>query len=101
MGKKRADAYAWYRPVPSTKRLLVDTAPYLKLKSEQALLVLESIDKKEASARGKRLGKGSSPLTQEEIEFRERLRKQVRLLNRKGKYAREIGGGLYGHHCIH
>ena len=94
MGNKWADAFTWYCPVASTKRLLLDLVPFLRLKGKQAQLVLEFIDNKNAFARGKRKGRGgSSPLTQKEIAFRERLRSQVRLLNRKGKYARSHGGG--------
>lgn len=94
MGKKWADAFTWYCPMSSTKQLLLDLLPYLRLKNRQANLVLEFIDNKKAFARGKRKGRGgSSPLTEEEIMFRERLRRQVRLLNRKGKYARTEGGG--------
>lgn len=94
MGNKWADAYNWYCPISSTKPLLLDLGPYLRLKDRQASLVLEFIDKKKAFARGKRRGRGrSSPLTREEIEFRERLRNEVRLLNRKGKYAHAVGGG--------
>ena len=94
MGKNWADSYTWYCPVSSTKQLLQDLLPYLRLKNKQAILVLEFIGNKKAFARGKRMGRGgSSPLTKEEIAFRERLRRQVRLLNSKGKFARAEGGG--------
>ena len=94
MGKRWADAYHWYCPISSTEQLLLDLLPFLRLKTRQSSLVLEFIGKKKAFARGKRKGRGgSSPLTEEEIEFRERLRREVRLLNRKGKYARTEGGG--------
>ena len=94
MGGKWADQYQWYCPISSTKRFLLDILPYLRLKKKQAILVLEFIQNKKAFARGKRMGRGgSSPLTQEEIDFRERLRRRVRLLNKKGKYARSGGGG--------
>ncbi|HMD79185.1 MAG TPA: hypothetical protein VKF39_04290, partial [Nitrososphaerales archaeon] len=89
LGKKWADAFNWYCPISSTKRLLLDLLPFLRLKKRQACLVIEFVDNKRAFARGKRKGRGgSSPLTKDEIAFRERLRRQVRLLNRKGKYAR-------------
>jgi len=77
----------------STRQFLLDVLPFLRLKARQARIVLRFIDKKHAFARGKRKGRGSSPLTEEEIAFRERLRSQVRLLNRKGRYARMYGGG--------
>ena len=94
MGNKWADAYTWQCPVSSTRRLLLDLLPYLRLKNRQAEIVLRFIDKKNAFARGKRKGRGgSSPLTAEEVEFRERLRSEVRLLNSKGKFARMQGGG--------
>jgi len=94
MGKNWADAYCWYCPISSTKQFLLDVLPYLRLKSRQANIVLQFIDKKRAFARGKRTGRGgSSPLTEEEISFRERLRSQVRSLNRKGRFARIHGGG--------
>jgi hypothetical protein len=94
MGNKWADSYAWYCPISSTKRLLQDVLPYLRLKNRQANIVLEFIAKKNGFARGKRKGRGgSSPLTREEIGFRERLRREVRLMNRKGKFARNNGGG--------
>ena len=94
MGIKWADAFTWYCPISSTRRFLLDIMPYLKLKRKQAELVVEFIENKRAFARGKRKGRGgSSPLNPEEIEFRERLRNQARLLNRKGKYSRSHGGG--------
>jgi hypothetical protein len=93
-GNKWADAYSWYCPVSTTKQLLTDLLPYLRLKTRQTSLVLEFIENKKAFARGKRKGRGgSSPLTGQEIAFRETLRRQVRLLNRKGKFARNEGGG--------
>ena len=93
-GEKWADQYQWYCPISSTRRFLLDILPYLRLKTRQANLVLEFIQNKNAFARGKRKGRGgSSPLTQQEIESRERLRRQVRLLNKKGKYARSGGDG--------
>jgi hypothetical protein len=92
-GIKWADAYSWQCPVSTTRRLLSELLPYLRLKNKQAELVIEFIDNKNAFARGKRKGRGgSSPLTQEEIAFRERLRSEVRMLNRKGKFARTNGG---------
>ena len=94
LGNKWADAYTWQCPVSTTKGMLLDLLPYLRLKNRQAEIVLRFIDKKSAFARGKRKGRrGSSPLTAKEIEFRERLRREVRLLNRKGKFARMQGGG--------
>ena len=94
MGRKWTDAFTWYCPISSTKQLLLDLRPYLRIKSKQAEIVLEFMDNKKAFARGKRRGKGgSSPLTQEETQFRERLRRQVMLLNRKGKFSRSNGGG--------
>jgi hypothetical protein len=94
MGNKWADAYDWYCPISSTKQFLLEMRPFLRIKARQAKIVLEFIDKKRAFPRGKRKGRGgSSPLTQKEIAFRERLRRQVRLLNTKGKFARTQGGG--------
>ena len=94
MGNKWADAYTWQCPVSTTRRFLTDLLPFLRLKNKQAEIVLQFIDNKNAFARGKRKRRGgSSPLTQGEIEFRERLRREVRLLNRKGKFARTHGGG--------
>jgi hypothetical protein len=93
-GIRWADAFKWYCPISSTKRLLLDLLPYLKIKNRQAIIVLEFIENKKGFARGKRKGRGgSSPLTRDEVEFRERLRRQVRLLNSKGKLARSGGGG--------
>ncbi|HYB45567.1 MAG TPA: hypothetical protein VEC92_03500 [Nitrososphaerales archaeon] len=94
-GRKWADAFAWYCPISSTKSFLTGLLPYMKLKDRQAKLVIDFIENKKAFARGRRLRRGgSSPLTQEEIDFRERLRAEVRLLNSKGKFARSHGGGL-------
>jgi hypothetical protein len=94
MGYKRADAYTWYCPVSSSKGLLADVLPFLRIKNRNDEIVLRFIANKKAFARGRRKGRGgSSPLTQEEIGFRERLRKEVRLQNRKGKFARTSGGG--------
>ena len=94
MGNKWADAYSWHCPISLTKRFLTDILPHLRLKTRQAEIVLEFIEKKRAFARGKRKGRGgSSPLTPAEIEFRERLRREVRILNTKGKFARANGGG--------
>lgn len=93
-GKKWADAYAWYCPMAGSRRFLMDLLPFLKLKGVQARIVLAFIDNKKAFARGKRVGRGgSSPLTGQEIAFRERLRTQVMVLNSKGKFARSQGGG--------
>ena len=94
MGIKWADAYDWQCPVSTTGQLLRDLLPFFRLKGKQARLVLEFIETKNAFARGKRSGRGgSSPLTEEEIAFREGLRRRVRLLNKKGKFARTEGGG--------
>ena len=94
MGIKWADGYVWQCPVSTTGQLLRDLLPFFRLKGKQARLVLEFIETKNAFARGKRSGRGgSSPLTEEEIAFREGLRRRVRLLNKKGKFARTEGGG--------
>ena len=88
-GLKWSDAYHWYCPVSSTKRLLLDTLRYFKLKRRQAELVLEFIEKRRTFARRNRNGKfGSAPFAKEEIEFRERLVVQVKALNSKGYFAR-------------
>lgn len=94
-GKNWADAYSWYCSITATKRFLTELLPYLRLKRPQAELVLQFISMKKSFARGKRRGRGgSSPLTEEEIVFREELRTKVRLLNSKGRFARSFGGGL-------
>lgn len=94
-GRKWADAYDWYCPVSSAEQLLVDVLPHLRIKRPQAEILLTFIRKKRAFERrfwpGR--GKGSAPLTAEEISFREDLRIQVQLLNQKGQRARQALAG--------
>ena len=90
-GLKWSDAFTWYCPVSSSKKFLEDVIPYLRLKRRQAELILDFIDNKNSFARGKRKGRGgSSPLTSEEISYREGLRRAVSQLNEKGRYARNL-----------
>lgn len=87
-GLKWSDAYTWYCPISSTKRLLLDSLNYFKLKRGQGELILEFLDKRRTFARRQRDGRfGSAGFSEEEIAFRERLRMQVRALNSKGFYA--------------
>jgi hypothetical protein len=91
-GKNWADAYDWYCPLRSATRLLTDILPYLRVKRQQAMLVLEFLATKKAFARNERRPSskrgGSAPLTGDEIAHRERLRLAVKRLNSKGQYAR-------------
>lgn len=90
---KWSDAFIWYCPVASSERLLTDLLRHLRLKKKQARLMLRFIHNKRAFDRqGKRVGRrGSLPLSPREIMFRERLRLQIRLLNRKGVLSRRQG----------
>ena len=89
-GTNWAEAYDWYCPVSSSERLLCDLLPYLRLKQEQAKILLEFIRSKKGFARKTNAGRntGSAPLTDEEINHREKLRVAVQLLNSKGTRAR-------------
>lgn len=86
-----ADAYTWYCSVSSSERFLIEMLPYLRLKGQQAKLILKFIKTKDGFNRVKRIGQahGSAPLSKKEIEHREKLRQQVHLLNSKGQDARK------------
>ncbi len=93
-GLKWSDAYNWYCPISSTKRLLLDTLNYFKLKRGQAELILQFLDKRRTFARRERYGRfGSAGFSEDEIKFREGLRMQIRALNSKGYYARHVSLG--------
>ncbi|MDA4134623.1 MAG: hypothetical protein OK441_03535 [Thaumarchaeota archaeon] len=88
-GVKWSDAYDWYCPISSTKRLLIDILDYLKLKRPQAELILEFLEKWKTFSRRERSGRfGSAGFTREEIEFREGCVRRAKALNSKGYFAR-------------
>lgn len=89
---KWANAYCWYCTVGRAKEFLEDILPYLRIKNDQARIILEFINTKNGFLRKKRLNKrgGSSPLSCDEINHREGLRLAVQGLNSKGQYARQI-----------
>ncbi|MEM0053705.1 MAG: LAGLIDADG family homing endonuclease [Nitrososphaeria archaeon] len=89
-GLKWRDAFDWYCPVFTSERFLIDVLPYLRLKYQQAEVLLEFLRTKQAFARKKRTSRGSAPLTDEEIAHRERLRLKVQALNKKGVYSRYL-----------
>ena len=88
-GLNWSDAYTWYCPISSVRRLLLDTLDYYRLKRGQAELILEFLDKRRPFARRRRDGRfGSAPFSKEEIAFREGLRERIHALNTKGFDAR-------------
>lgn len=92
-GLNWADAFDWCCPMSSSKRILSDLRPYLRLKSAQADIITDFIEKK-FPRKSLGVGKGSSPLSGEEIAYRERLRVSVHSLNKKGQDSRRQGGGF-------
>ena len=97
--KNWADSYTWHCPVSKAQQFLQCMLPYLKGKKEQASTLLRFIENKKSFKR-KCLGqgKGSAPLGEEEIHFRESLWVAIRLLNKKGQYSRSqrYGKEIYG-----
>jgi len=95
--KKWADSYSWYCPQLKIESFLGAVRWFLRAKREQAEIVLEFYRTKKSFKRhhGSVLGRlgGSAPLGSAEIAHRERLKRQVQLLNSKGQVARR-GGAL-------
>lgn len=88
-GAKWADAYMWYCPV-STQQLLIDELlPHLRLKADQARVIQEFLLTKHSFKREK-WGKGSAPLSTDEIRHRDGLRMRIHLLNKKGPDSRSL-----------
>lgn len=89
--KRWADAYTWYCPVSSSKKILGDILPFLVVKRSQAKIALEFVQHVTALdrtlIRDARNGRyiGAQHLTKEELSYREGLRLKMRLLNKKGK----------------
>lgn len=91
--RKWSDSYVWYCPLDSAKLFLEEMLPHLRVKKQQAQILLVFLDTKNSFKRNKRTkGRhgGSACLTQEELNHRESLRNKIQSLNSKGKYAREI-----------
>jgi len=69
---------------------MMDIMPYLKLKKAQAMIILNFLATKKAYNRSHwpKPGKGSAPLSNEEIGHREFLRQEIHKLNTKGRDSR-------------
>jgi hypothetical protein len=88
-----APPYTWHCADRNVKPFLETILPYLRSKHQQAALILAFIvNKKRFKRVGLGQGYGSAPLSREEIEFRENLWNQVRLLNSKGRFSRRSRG---------
>lgn len=86
-----SDSSIWHCPMSKNKELLEAVLPYLKGKKEQALVLLYFIEHKNTFKRYKGTNEGgtrggSLPLSEEEIEFRQDLWEQFKVLNAKGKF---------------
>lgn len=91
MGVNWADAYAWYCPVSSCRKFLTDIIPYLRIKGPQADLLIRFMDTRVFSGRVRRpsgMWGGSGPISEEELEKRDALKRSVQLLNKKGTLSR-------------
>ena len=89
--KNWADAYNWYCPISSSKRLLEDVLPYLKIKTRQAALCLEFLRERKNTKQWRRANGqigGSIGLDAEELRKREAYRVAIQSLNAKGKLGR-------------
>lgn len=94
LGKKWADAFVWHCPETSLRTFLTAMLPHLRGKARQAELLLNFIEHKKSFPRykGSQIGSGrggSLPLGDAEIAYRESVWKQVRILNKKGVFARK------------
>lgn len=90
-GVNWSDAHDWYCPISSSKRLLLDLLPFLRLKRQQSEIILQFLQKKHKfKRRSLGQGHGSSPLSPNEIACYENFRLQVHALNHKGIYARSL-----------
>ena len=97
--KKWSDSFDWYCPQGKVVEFLTSIIPYLRGKSKQAELVIEfmnsakSFPRRKGSFIGKHRG-GSAPLGEEEILHRDRLKKDIQMLNAKSKiYRSSMNGG--------
>jgi hypothetical protein len=98
-GLRWATAYTWHCPDSKIVYLVEGMLPYLRGKKFKcAKILLEFMAHKKSFLRrvgslvgGKR--GGSASLGQEEIEFRDSLWIQIRLLNTKGRFSRATRGG--------
>lgn len=79
------EQYVWHCYDTKTAELLPQLIPYLIVKKQQAILIIEFIkNKKTFKRKSLGVGKGSSPLSQGEIDYREILYQKVKVLNKRG-----------------
>ncbi|MDA4127082.1 MAG: hypothetical protein OK452_07755 [Thaumarchaeota archaeon] len=91
MRQRWTPQWAWRCPNSRCETFLKDILPHLRIKKQQALLILELIRRMKSPIKEKRKGRGgSAPLTAEELSSRRELRNSVRRLNTKGSYSRSL-----------
>ncbi len=84
------DAYQLVWSDGMVERLLSLVGPHLRLKQEQATVMLEFIRHRKITRQGRK-GRGFAPLPSEVVAFREALYGRIKRLNAKGPHSVSIG----------
>jgi hypothetical protein len=91
-GVKWSDSWSWYCPQSKVVEFCTDLLPYLIIKKRNAEILIEFMNhlqttKREKGGRKKDgTFKGSSPLSEDHLKFREDLRNQIQNLNSRKRY---------------
>ena len=89
--KNWADSYTWYCKHSVSVKFLTDIMPYLLIKKEQAKkLILFQTNQTKYVRKSLGVGRGSAPLSQKEIDDKEKQYLYVKSLNKKGLYSRSL-----------
>ena len=91
-GVKWSDSWSWYCPQSKVVELCNDLLPYLIIKKHNAEILIEFMNHLQTTKRAKGgrkkdgTFKGSSPLAERDLEYRESLRSKIQDLNSRKKY---------------
>lgn len=91
-GVKWSDSWTWYCPQSKVVEFCNDLIPYLIIKKRNAEILIVFMDHLQTTKRQKGgrkedgTFKGSSPLSEGQLKFRENLRNQIQNLNSRKRY---------------
>lgn len=87
-----SDSWTWYCPMSKLRTVIEELLPYFIVKREQAVIMLMFLDHLKTLKRPKGgrntdgTFKGSSPLSEKDIQLKELLRKKIQLLNSGNRF---------------